>query len=654
MRKFLPLIIVSFLAILSIGLTSVEASPQSVDTLFVAKQWKALDEYFTVHKDYLSPREWSLYANALWFQSRYAEALDVLLEIQDKFPPSVKPYGEFYMALAFERTNRQEEARALLYKLWPVSPRALRFYVAYGLFRTEENIEKEKWGRAMMSAASDDAQRVQALTALFSIDSAGLEEAFALLDIQPQNSTALNFLKRFPEDIDARIPFYLGYAAFLKGNYKEAEALLKKVDESPPHWHKAYYYRAYSNYRLRNYEEAVTLWHKLATGGRDFALASVERLAMLASKGNAKAMEVLKILAGPDGEVARAALYHLISYYEDIGDEATARALTDRLLSGEDDFYSMKVLWRMGWKAWKNEDHSRAAEHFKRASAYDGDDLWTARTLYWAARAFESAGNTKEAEALLNKLKVNYPLSYYCLLAEEIEGKIIDGLPEEFQSKPSQMEAWGFIFWESRILSQSRDIAARYRSSRLYSWLGNFDLAYNVARPLEYSIKGDGPISRGLLEVLYPTPFEVEVQESCEKFGVDSNVIWAIMRQESAFNPNATSWVGASGLMQLMPATANEEAAKLGIKKFDIYSPETNIRLGVAHFSWLLGRLKDLPLALAAYNAGIGNVTRWLPEEGEFDVTQWIEDIPFNETLTYVRKVIANYKIYKALYGDKT
>ena len=80
-------------------------------------------------------------------------------------------------------------------------------------------------------------------------------------------------------------------------------------------------------------------------------------------------MEVLKILAGPDGEVARAALYHLISYYEDIGDEATARALTDRLLSGEDDFYSMKVLWRMGWKAWKNEDHSRAAEHFKRASA---------------------------------------------------------------------------------------------------------------------------------------------------------------------------------------------------------------------------------------------------------------------------------------------
>ena len=294
----------SFLAILSIGLTSVEASPQSVDTLFVAKQWKALDEYFKTHKDYLSPREWSVYANALWFQSRYAEALDVLLEIQDKFPTLVKPYGEFYAALAFERTNRQEEARTLLYKLWPISPRALRFYVAYGLFRTEESIEKEKWGRAMMSSASDDAQRVQALTALFSIDSAGLEEAFALLDIQPRNSTALNFLKQFPEDTNARIPFYLGYAAFLKGNYKEAEALLKKIDESSPHWHKASYYRAYSNYRLRNYEEAVALWHKLAAGGRDFALASVERLAMLASKGNAKAMEVLKILAGPDGEVA--------------------------------------------------------------------------------------------------------------------------------------------------------------------------------------------------------------------------------------------------------------------------------------------------------------------------------------------------------------
>jgi len=102
-----------------------------------------------------------------------------------------------------------------------------------------------------------------------------------------------------------------------------------------------------------------------------------------------------------------------------------------------------------------------------------------------------------------------------------------------------------------------------------------------------------------------------------------------------------------------MPATAKDEANKLKLKNFDLYSPETNIRLGVAHFSWLLGRLKRLPLALAAYNAGIGNVSRWLPNEDNFDITEWIEEIPFNETLTYVRKVLANYKVYSALYGDK-
>ena len=652
MRKFLPLIAILSFVIVSASFFSIKASTQDINDLFAAKQWKALDEYYKMHINSLSPKELSIYANALWFQNRYDEALQILLKIQDKFPPSVKPYGEFYTALAFERTNKKEEARSLLYKLWPMSPQLLRFYVSYGLFRTEVGEEREKWARAMLSSAMDDSQKVQALTALFSLNSAGIDEACALLDIKPRHPDALKILKKHPVNSDPRIPFYLGYAAFLNGNYKEADTLLNKVSQKSPHWQKAYYYRAYSNYRLKNYDVAAKLWGKLASDDLSFSVASVGRLATLAGNGNTLALDILKEVAGSKGKSARAALYYLMRYYESTGDAATAQALSARILSEESDIYSAKILWQLGWKAWQQKDAPQAAQYFERAGAGVGDDLWVSKALYWASRAYEQAGDLKAAEALKNKLKINYPLTYYSLLVEDIGDKIEDGLPKTFRSKPSQLEEWGFVFWESRILSQKPDPSSRYRASQLLRWLGNYDMAYNVARPLEVYIKGDKPLSRKLLETLYPRPYEPEVRRSCKEFDVDPHVVWAIMRQESAFNSNATSWVGASGLMQLMPATAKDEANKLKLKDFDIYSPETNIRLGVAHLSWLLGRLKKLPLALAAYNAGIGNVSRWLPD-GDFDITEWIEEIPFDETLTYVRKVMANYKIYSALYGDK-
>jgi len=83
------------------------ALADSVDTLFLAKQWEQLDEFVALTGNSLSPREWSVYANGLWLQNRYDEALEILLRIQDDFPPSVRPFGKFYTALAFERTGQE-------------------------------------------------------------------------------------------------------------------------------------------------------------------------------------------------------------------------------------------------------------------------------------------------------------------------------------------------------------------------------------------------------------------------------------------------------------------------------------------------------------------------------------------------------------------
>ncbi|HRV99508.1 MAG TPA: lytic transglycosylase domain-containing protein, partial [Aminobacteriaceae bacterium] len=127
--------------------------------------------------------------------------------------------------------------------------------------------------------------------------------------------------------------------------------------------------------------------------------------------------------------------------------------------------------------------------------------------------------------------------------------------------------------------------------------------------------------------------------------------VWAIMRQESAFNPNATSWVGAGGLMQLMPGTARSEAKALEMKKYSVYNPEQNIILGSAHIARLLRSFGDVEVALAAYNAGGGNARKWLDGRKDVPLDEWIESVRFEETNDYVQKVMANLHIYRTLYA---
>ena len=135
-----------------------------------------------------------------------------------------------------------------------------------------------------------------------------------------------------------------------------------------------------------------------------------------------------------------------------------------------------------------------------------------------------------------------------------------------------------------------------------------------------------------------------------------------ITRQESQFAQNAISHAGARGLMQLMPGTAREEAGKIGLS-FDagslIASPNYNIQLGNSFF----GRMMDYyggsyPLAVAAYNAGPGNVNRFLrangdPRYGGIEWVDWIERIPLQETRNYVQRVLENAVVYEALYPDR-
>ena len=134
-------------------------------------------------------------------------------------------------------------------------------------------------------------------------------------------------------------------------------------------------------------------------------------------------------------------------------------------------------------------------------------------------------------------------------------------------------------------------------------------------------------------------------EKASKTYGVDEKLLKAMAKTESNFDPNATSYSGAMGIMQLMPETAKE----LGV--MDAYDPEQNIMGGAKYIASLIERYDgNVTYAVAAYNAGSGNVDKWIANGTIKADGSDIENIPYKETNNYVRKILRDYEIYKNLY----
>lgn len=159
-----------------------------------------------------------------------------------------------------------------------------------------------------------------------------------------------------------------------------------------------------------------------------------------------------------------------------------------------------------------------------------------------------------------------------------------------------------------------------------------------------------------IMKNMYSRKYENIVELYSQKYQVDPNLIFAIIKAESNFNEGATSRKGALGLMQLMDNTAKEVAENSTVDYVSgetLYNPEKNIMLGIKYYSTLKAEFKNDGLALAAYNAGIGNVKIWIETGILKNDGSNIENIPYKETNMYVRKILKDYKIYKALYENE-
>lgn len=165
-----------------------------------------------------------------------------------------------------------------------------------------------------------------------------------------------------------------------------------------------------------------------------------------------------------------------------------------------------------------------------------------------------------------------------------------------------------------------------------------------------------GIFKNKILKIIYPKTYKEIVSVYSEKYNVEENLVFALIKAESNFNSEAVSHREAIGVMQIMEETAKDVANKNSIKieneniKQELLKIDNNINIGTKYLSTLLEKYKNKEIAVAAYNAGIGTVDGWIQKEIIKSDGSDIENIPYKETNNYVRKILRNYKLYEELY----
>lgn len=201
---------------------------------------------------------------------------------------------------------------------------------------------------------------------------------------------------------------------------------------------------------------------------------------------------------------------------------------------------------------------------------------------------------------------------------------------------------------------QAREMGGRISSDYLAYLAGKL----NTLGFIEFGVRlidraMDGPaFSRSHSDYLvhYPRPFREFVETAADEFGLNRAVLYALMRQESYFNPSAVSRSGAVGLTQIMPGTAGEISKRIGLKDPALTDPAINLRMGAFYIAGQLSRCDNLAEAFCAYNAGYGNLTAWKKVYPDIRPELFIEAVPFTETRNYVKKVFAAAVFYVLLY----
>jgi len=353
----------------------------------------------------------------------------------------------------------------------------------------------------------------------------------------------------------------------------------------------------------------------------------------------------------------------------DIGENRTAYLIARDAALPARDIYKTEQEFTAGWIALRFlRDPATAAQHFARIGIGSVNPTTLARAGYWQGRAAEAAGRTQPARAAYSAAAVQ-STSYYGQLAR---AKL--GLPQiELNGAPAARGRGIERLEIVRAVQLLYALDEREIAVPIFADMGDNgdpdalvglgELASRNGDARGMLLLGKAALNRGLPFDFYAYPVNGIPPFKSIGPDIEQSVVFAIARQESAFNPAVVSPAQAYGLMQVTPDAGRYVCKKYGVG-FDLgrmkTDPVYNAALGAAELGGLLEDYRgSYIMAFAAYNAGRGSVKKWIerygdPRDPKVDAVDWVEQIPFSETRNYVQRIMENLQVYRARFGGGT
>ena len=392
--------------------------------------------------------------------------------------------------------------------------------------------------------------------------------------------------------------------------------------------------------------------------------------ALLGARQSRSARTVLRQIVRryPRDTVSGAALVLLADLAMDERRDADARAaLRDAYTRFPNASQAPQARFRAAILAFASGRHRAAANELDSLLALHptAEDGMAAR--YWMGRALLAIGDTATAMARWRTVAAEYPMSYYGMLAAERLGEFAwapPAMPDSFAQFESLTDAMARVDYleklgmdsevraELEILAEAADSSDERLLATAYL-MREHGLISRAAQLGWRAIRGSPSSDARAYRLVYPVVHREAIILESRRRNLDPALVTAIIRQESGFNPRATSSAGARGLMQMMPSVGRAVARSVDVPGWRtdlLYQPDINLQLGIRHLEAFISRY-EAPYALAAYNAGESRLVRWLRRPGARDPELFVERIPFTETRDYVRVVLRNRAMYQALYA---
>lgn len=473
----------------------------------------------------------------------------------------------------------------------------------------------------------------------------------------------------------------LGDVFFHKKDYKNA-ALFYKIENN----FNKYYELGYSLYRIQNKNEAKSFLKEFAY---TFPKSENSKWALFYASKCLPSHEEKAFFSKATKDLPELEYYTLYKEAQlEKGKYKQEKLFKEYLNKYPDSEFSLDAVWELVWEKIKDKDYKEATElgekYFNLSkNTKNSKSEARAKLGFWLGKVEELKGNIDNAINYYQECEKIIFDNYYSLRAKnrliELKSNLIDPLWGQ-QKKLSNFtnftwpipqiinpgtlkKHFGSTVYELISLGQYDEAIeligkSQSPSKRITAWLkalnGEYETSVNLSNSISnlYNLNKNNP----LWELAYPLYFFELIINTCNKYpDLDPLLICALIRQESRFDQNALSISNAHGLMQLIPSTARTVAQSVNVNLSSLEllkQPNINIALGTYYFYHLLMDFQNPLLALASYNAGPQAVKSWLKKLNRKDWDFFIEEIPYDQTKNYVKKVFASYWTYLSIYQN--